>query len=116
MGENVAEAIVKEHGRIDLLGNSAGVNVPKRSWEDGTLASWDQLVDINLNGVMYCMRAVLPTMRAQKDGTIINVASWAGRERAAGGWTVTADGGVGLGGAGEAIAALATALVEKIEP
>lgn len=77
--EKVAKAIVAKHGRIDLLVNSAGVNVPKRSWDDVTLEGWDQLVDINLNGVMYCMRAVLPTMRAQQDGVIINVASWAGR-------------------------------------
>src|SRR5206468_2100535 len=33
----------------------------------------------NLNGVLYCMRAVLPAMRAQQDGCIINVSSWAGR-------------------------------------
>jgi len=59
--------------------NSAGLNVPKRSWADMELAGWDQLVEINLNGVLYCMRAVLPAMRAQKDGCIINVASWAGR-------------------------------------
>jgi NADP-dependent 3-hydroxy acid dehydrogenase YdfG len=77
--EKVAKAIVAKHGRIDLLVNSAGVNVPKRSWEDITTEGWDKLVDINLNGVMYCMRAVLPAMRAQKDGVIINVASWAGR-------------------------------------
>ena len=68
-----------KHGRIDLLVNSAGLNVPKRSWDDVTTEGWDKVVDINLNGVMYCMRAVLPTMRAQKDGCIINVASWAGR-------------------------------------
>src|SRR5256714_11521458 len=37
------------------------------------------VVDIILNGVLYCMRAVLPAMRKQKDGCIINVASWAGR-------------------------------------
>jgi NADP-dependent 3-hydroxy acid dehydrogenase YdfG len=43
------------------------------------LEGWDRLVEINLNGVLYCMRAVLPAMRAQKDGCIINVASWAGR-------------------------------------
>lgn len=67
------------HGRIDLLVNSAGVNVPKRSWEDMEISGWDKLVEINLNGVLYCMRAVLPAMRAQKDGCIINVASWAGR-------------------------------------
>ena len=77
--EKVAKAIVAKHGRIDLLVNSAGVNVPKRSWDDITTEGWDKLVDINLSGVMYCMRAVLPTMRVQKDGVIINVASWAGR-------------------------------------
>ena len=77
--EKVAERIVKEHGRIDLLVNSAGVNVPKRRWADMELEGWKELVDINLNGVLYCMRTVLPTMRRQKDGCIINVASWAGR-------------------------------------
>lgn len=75
----VAQAILGKHGRIDLLVNSAGLNVPKRSWDDVTTEGWDKVVDINLNGLMYCMRAVLPAMRAQKDGCIINVASWAGR-------------------------------------
>jgi len=74
-----AGQIVSKHGRIDLLVNSAGINVPKRSWADMELEGWDKLVEVNLNGVLYCMRAVLPTMRKQKDGCIINVASWAGR-------------------------------------
>jgi NADP-dependent 3-hydroxy acid dehydrogenase YdfG len=74
-----AQQILTKHGRIDLLVNSAGINVPKRSWADMELEGWDELVEINLNGVLYCMRAVLPAMRAQKDGCIINVASWAGR-------------------------------------
>lgn len=74
-----ARRIVDAHGRIDLLVNSAGINVPKRSWADMETEGWDKLVQINLNGVLYCMRAVLPAMRAQKDGCIINVASWAGR-------------------------------------
>src|ERR1700751_4675610 len=77
--QKVADQIVARHGRIDLLVNSAGVNVPKRRWADMELEGWNQLVDINLNGVLYCMRAVLPAMRKQKDGCIINVASWAGR-------------------------------------
>ena len=75
----VAEQILQRHGRIDLLVNSAGDNVPNRSRADKQLEGWDRLVDINLNGVLYCMRAVLPAMRKQKDGCIINVASWAGR-------------------------------------
>lgn len=77
--EKAAQAIVAKHGRIDLLVNSAGLNIPKRSWEDVTTEGWDKVVNIDLSGVMYCMRAVLPAMRAQKDGVIINVASWAGR-------------------------------------
>jgi NADP-dependent 3-hydroxy acid dehydrogenase YdfG len=74
-----AERIVAQHGRIDLLVNSAGLNVTKRSWAEIDTDGWNKVVDINLNGVMYCMRAVLPAMRAQRDGIIINVASWAGR-------------------------------------
>lgn len=77
--EKVAKAIVARHGRIDLLVNSAGLNVPKRSWEEVTVEGWNKVVDVNLNGLMYCIRAVLPTMRAQQDGCIVNVASWAGR-------------------------------------
>jgi NADP-dependent 3-hydroxy acid dehydrogenase YdfG len=76
---NAAQQILTRHGRIDLLVNSAGINVPKRRWADLEIEGWDRLVEINLNGVLYCMRAVLPAMRAQKDGIIINVASWAGR-------------------------------------
>jgi NADP-dependent 3-hydroxy acid dehydrogenase YdfG len=77
--EKVADQIVAKHGRIDLLVNSAGINVAKRRWDDLELDGWNKLVEINLNGVLYCMRAVLPTMRQQKDGIIINVSSWAGR-------------------------------------
>jgi NADP-dependent 3-hydroxy acid dehydrogenase YdfG len=80
--ESVAAAVsevLSKGDRIDLLVNSAGINLPKRSWEDFDLDGWNKVVDINLNGVLYCMRAVLPAMRKQKDGCIINVASWAGR-------------------------------------
>jgi len=75
----VASSILEKYGRIDLLVNSAGLNLPKRSWADMEVKGWDQIVDVNLDGLMYCMRAVLPAMRAQKDGCIINVSSWAGR-------------------------------------
>lgn len=77
--QKAADHIVATHGRIDLLVNNAGINVPRRSWQDMELEGWDRLVQVNLNGVLYCMRAVLPTMRKQQDGSIINVSSWAGR-------------------------------------
>src|SRR5438552_1521881 len=77
--DKAAEQILSRHGRIDLLVNSAGINVPKRSWADMEVDGWDKVVEINLNGVLYCMRAVLPAMRAHQDVRIINVASWAGR-------------------------------------
>ncbi len=44
-----------------------------------TTVAWDDVVAINLSGLFYCCHAVLPSMRAQKDGLIINISSWAGR-------------------------------------
>jgi NADP-dependent 3-hydroxy acid dehydrogenase YdfG len=77
--QNAAERILKEHGRIDILVNSAGINSPKRSFKDVAIESWDQIVAINLSGMFYCCKAVLPAMRERKDGLVINIASWAGR-------------------------------------
>ena len=74
----VAQDIIQTHGRIDILVNSAGINIPKRSWEDVSPEGWDSVVNADLNGAFYCCYAVLPTMREQQDGLIINVSSWAG--------------------------------------
>jgi len=74
-----ARSILAAHGQIDLLVNNAGLNVPKRSWNDLEIGGWDQIVDVNLSGVLYAIHAVLPAMRERKTGSIINVASWAGR-------------------------------------
>jgi NADP-dependent 3-hydroxy acid dehydrogenase YdfG len=72
-------AIVGRHGRVDILVNSAGLNLSTRLWRDMTPDSFDHIVGINLNGALYCIYAVLPAMRAQKDGLVINISSWAGR-------------------------------------
>ena len=74
-----AQAILKRHGRVDILINSAGINNPKRSFRNVSLEAWDQIVAVNLSGMFYCCHAVLPGMRERKDGLIINISSWAGR-------------------------------------
>ena len=74
----VAQQLVATHGRIDLLINSAGTNATQRNFDVLTTEAWDEVVAINLSGLFYCVHAVLPTMRHQQGGLIINVSSWAG--------------------------------------
>jgi NADP-dependent 3-hydroxy acid dehydrogenase YdfG len=74
----VARAIEVEHGRVDILVNSAGVNFRKRYWAETDIATFNEVVAINLNGAMACTLAVLPGMRTRREGTVINVASFAG--------------------------------------
>ena len=73
-----AQAILAGHGRIDLLVCSAGVNVPNRYWSALTPEAFAKVTTINLDGVAFCVMAVLPAMRAAGAGTIVVVSSWAG--------------------------------------
>ncbi|MGE0724453.1 MAG: SDR family oxidoreductase [Alphaproteobacteria bacterium] len=75
----VADAIVARDGRIDLLFNNAGLNVTKRNLADISLADFKLTVDVNLTGAYNVVAAVLPQMRKQQDGLIVNLASWASR-------------------------------------
>lgn len=77
--QRVAQAILARHGKLDILVNSAGLNNPQRFWRDQTVAGWDQVIRVNLDGTFYCTHAVLPSMRARRDGLVINISSWAGK-------------------------------------
>ena len=77
--QKAARELLKRHGAIDILVNSAGINLPQRNFRNVSLDGWDQVVAVNLSGLFYCVHSVLPAMREKKDGLIINVSSWAGR-------------------------------------
>ena len=64
-------------GRIDILVYATGTNIPNRSLEVLSNDTWDMMIRTNLTGAFYCTKAVLPTMRQQKDGVIIYVSSGA---------------------------------------
>jgi NAD(P)-dependent dehydrogenase (short-subunit alcohol dehydrogenase family) len=74
----VAATIEAAHGRIDILVNSAGINFPKRYWGETDATTFAQVVAVNLNGATYCTLAAAGGMRARREGTVINVASFAG--------------------------------------
>ena len=67
-------AVVERFGRVDLLFNNAGVGNPPGPFEDWTPEQWKSVVDINLNGMFYCLQQAFRTMKAQtpQGGRIIN--------------------------------------------
>lgn len=69
-----ADRIASERGRIDILVNNAGI-LKTGSVIDATIADWDQVCRVNLSGVYYGCKAVLPHMLERRAGKIINVAS-----------------------------------------
>jgi NADP-dependent 3-hydroxy acid dehydrogenase YdfG len=75
----IADDLVSRHGHIDIFMANAGINVPNRAVGVVTAMDFAKVVDINLNGVMNGVLAVLPQMRQRGQGTLILTSSWAGR-------------------------------------
>jgi NAD(P)-dependent dehydrogenase (short-subunit alcohol dehydrogenase family) len=65
-------------GAVEILVNSAGINIAKRSMADLDPADWDKLLQINATGAYNCIREALPQMREKQDGVIVNISSVAG--------------------------------------
>ena len=90
--EPVARAVDRvtgELGEIGLLINNAGVLIA-RPFEELTLDDWDATMNTNLRSLFVVTRAVLPGMRRRREGTVVNVASLAGRNGFAGGTAYSA--------------------------
>jgi NAD(P)-dependent dehydrogenase (short-subunit alcohol dehydrogenase family) len=75
-----ADAVAGELGSIDILVANAGIAGPNQKLWEYPIDAWKQVVDVNLAGVFYCCRAVVPYMLKQNYGRIVNVASIAGKE------------------------------------
>jgi NADP-dependent 3-hydroxy acid dehydrogenase YdfG len=72
------ETIVARLGHPLVLINSAGGNVRQRHWANLAPAAASEVIDLDLKALFYCTLAVLPAMRAQRDGRIVHIASQAG--------------------------------------
>ena len=75
-----ADATAKALGRIDALVCSAGITGPNVSTWEYPVDAWRQVMDVNVNGVFYCNRAIVPVMLESDYGRIVNIASVAGKE------------------------------------
>lgn len=77
--QGLVQETVKRFGRIDVLLNNAAIYVTQQLWkgpvEELVLEEWDRVIEVNLKGVFLCSKAVIPIMKQQKSGKIINIAS-----------------------------------------
>ena len=75
-----AETTASAMGGIDILVNNAGISGPNAPTWKYPVKDWLQVLNIDLNGVFYCCRAVVPIMRSAGYGRVVNIASVAGKE------------------------------------
>jgi NAD(P)-dependent dehydrogenase (short-subunit alcohol dehydrogenase family) len=75
-----AQAAASALGRIDALVCSAGITGPNTTMWEYPVDAWRQVMEVNVNGVFLCNRAVVPVMLKQEYGRIVNIASVAGKE------------------------------------
>jgi len=105
--DSLVNTIVEKWGKIDILINNAGL-MPLSYFKNGKVEEWEQMIDVNIKGVLYCTSAVVPYMLEKKSGHIINISSVAGRIVFAGGSVYCAT--------KHAIAALSEGLRKELSP
>jgi NADP-dependent 3-hydroxy acid dehydrogenase YdfG len=105
--KRLVDTAVQSYGRIDVMINNAGL-MPQSLLENLRIEDWDRMIDVNIKGVLYGIAAVLPYMKEQKSGHIINVSSVAGHKVAPGGAVYSAT--------KHAVLALSEGLRQEVKP
>lgn len=78
--QNATKETIKEFSKIDILVNNAGIAGPIFTTWDFPIDEWQKVININLTGVFYCCKSIVPEMIKNNYGRIINIASIAGKE------------------------------------
>src|SRR6188472_195557 len=76
--DSFVDTIVRKWGKVDILINNAGL-MPLSYFKNCKVEEWEQMIDVNIKGVLYCTSAVIPYMLDKKSGHIVNISSVAGR-------------------------------------
>jgi len=76
--DNLINTAMKKWNRVDILINNAGL-MPLSFVKNLKVDEWDQMVDVNIKGVLYCTAAIIPHLIKQNSGHIVNISSVAGR-------------------------------------
>ena len=74
------ENVENSHGKIDIFINNAGLAGMNTTVADYPIEEWNKVINLNLNAVFYCCKAVVPLMKKNNYGRIVNIASIAGKE------------------------------------
>jgi len=76
--DSFVNSVMEKWGEVDILVNNAGL-MPLSFIKNLKVDEWDQMIDVNIKGVLYCTAAVIPHMLEKKSGHIVNISSVAGR-------------------------------------
>ena len=104
----MVEVTVEHYGTVGILVNNAGILYPTRI-DHVTKAEWDEVLDVNLNGSFLCSKVVLPIMKANQFGRIVNMSSSAGR-------SVSTLGGVHYTAAKAGVLGLTRGMAKEVAP